>query len=93
MLQQADCLGLNKLVDHVAQDGSDSVEPFVGMTDIGETSLIQEDLLYNEDGNSLRKLRSRLHNAQAKGYNFRRQQEVNNSVVVILLVNQRLMSS
>lgn len=56
MLQKSDCLGLDKLVDHVAEDGPNGVEPFIGMANIGETGLVQQNLLYNEDSNSFRQL-------------------------------------
>ncbi len=35
MFEESHSLSLDKLVDHIAQDGADSIEPFVGMTDIG----------------------------------------------------------
>jgi hypothetical protein len=56
MLEQADSLLLHKLVDHVAEDGADSVEALVSLANICESNVIEKDLLYDEDGNSLAQL-------------------------------------
>lgn len=53
MLQQANCLGLHQLVDHVAEDGTDGIKPLVSVADVGETGLVEKDLLDNEDRDGL----------------------------------------
>lgn len=85
MLQKSDSLSFNQLIDHVAQHCSNSVEAFIGVADIGQASLIQEDLLNDEDGDSFRQFGSGLHDAKAEGYYFSGQQEVNNGAVIVLL--------
>lgn len=85
MLEQSHRLSLDKLVDHVTQDGSNGVEAFVGVADVREASLVEKDLLNDEDRNCLGEFRAGLHNAQAQRDDFGRKQEVDDSVVVILL--------
>lgn len=41
MLEQADGLLLDQLVDHVAEDGANGIEPLVGLADVCETNIIQ----------------------------------------------------
>lgn len=85
MLEQPHCLRLHELVDHVAQDGADGVEPLVGVADVRQAGLVEEDLLHNEDGDRLGELRARLHDAQAEGYDLGREEEVDDGIVVVLL--------
>ena len=63
VLQQSNGLGFHQLSDHIAQYGSNCVEPLICMTDVGQASFIEQDLLDNEDGDSLGELRSSLHDA------------------------------
>lgn len=72
MLEQTDGLSLHELIDHVAEDSADGVEPLVGVTNISQACLVQENFLNNEDGHSFRELRTRLHDAETKGNNLRR---------------------
>ena len=51
MLEQSDCLDLDKATDHVAQDRADGVEALVSGADIVQASVVQEDLLHDENGN------------------------------------------
>lgn len=53
MLEQPDGLTLDELIDHVAEDSSDGVEPLVRLTNISEPEIVEEDLLHNEDGDGL----------------------------------------
>lgn len=76
MLQQASSLRLNKLGDHIAQNGADCVEPLVCGADIVEAIVIQQYLLNNEDGNGLAELRSSLHYAKAQRDNLGCEKEV-----------------
>lgn len=41
VLEQSDGLSLYQLGDHVGQNGSDSVETFVGVTNVGQTGLVK----------------------------------------------------
>jgi len=85
VLEQSDSLSLYQLGDHVGQNGPDSVETLVRVTDISQTGLVEQDLLDNEDCHSFRKLRSSFHNPEAKRDDFSGEQEVDYGGVVILL--------
>ena len=50
MLKQSDCLDLDKASNHVAQDGADGVEAFVGGADVVQTGVVEEDFLHDENG-------------------------------------------
>ena len=56
MLEEADCLLLHKLVDHVAQHSPDCVEALVCLADVRKANIIEQDLLDNEDGDCLAEL-------------------------------------
>ena len=65
MLQETHRLGLNELVDHVAEYGADGVEAFVRVADVRQAGLVEQDLLDDEDGDGLGQLRACFHDAQA----------------------------
>ena len=85
MLEKTNGLGLDQLVDHVAEDGSHSVESLVCVANVRQPGLVQEDLLNDEDGDSLGQFGTSLHDAQAQGNDFRGQEEVDDGSVVVLL--------
>lgn len=72
VLEQPHSLRLHELVDHVAQYGADGVEPLIGVADVRQAGLVEEDLLHDEDGDRLGELRARLHNAQTERYDLGR---------------------
>jgi len=84
MLQEPSRLLLHKLSDHVAEDGPNRIEPLIGGANVVESIVIQQDLLYNEDGDSLAELRTGLHDAEAQRDDFCRQQEVDHLARVVL---------
>lgn len=84
MLEKANSLLFNQLRDHIAQNRSDSVESLVSGANVGKPNIIKQDLLDNEDGNSLAQFRTSLHDAQAERDDFGGQEEVNNVRRVIL---------
>lgn len=49
MLQEPNRLRLDKLADHVAEDRTDSVKPFVCVTDIRQPSFVKENFLNDEN--------------------------------------------
>jgi hypothetical protein len=49
MFEESDRLRLDKLIDHVAEDGADSEKALIGVTDVREPGLVEEDLLYDKD--------------------------------------------
>jgi len=85
VFEKSDGLGLDELVDHVAEDGTDGEKAFVSVTDIGEASLVEKDLLHDEDRDRLGKLRAGFHDAEAEGDDLCREEEVYYRVVVVLL--------
>lgn len=85
MFEEPNRLGLDELVDHVAEDGTNGEEALVGVTDVGEPGLVKEDLLHDEDRDGLGKLRAGFHDAEAEGDDLGRKEEVYDRVVVILL--------
>ena len=56
MFEESDRLRLYELIDHVAKDGADGEKALIGMTDVREPGLVEEDLLYDEDCYRLGKL-------------------------------------
>lgn len=49
MLEQPDSLGFHKLIHHVAEDGADGVEAFIGMAYVRQAGFVQKNLLHNEN--------------------------------------------
>ena len=76
MFEQADSLLFHKLVDHITKNGANSVETLVSLADVGQPNVIQQDLLYDEDGHCLAELRSSFHDPEAKRYNFGGKEEI-----------------
>ena len=77
MLQQPCRLLLDELRDHIAEHRAHSVETLVGSTYVVQSMIVEEDLLDNEDSDSLAELRSRLHDPKAKWNDLGCQEEVN----------------
>lgn len=48
MLEQPHRLRLDQLIHHVAQYGSDGVEPLVCVADVRQSGLVEEDFLNDE---------------------------------------------
>lgn len=84
MLQQPHSLLLDKLGDHVAQYSPHSVEPFVGLADVLQAEVIEQDLLHNKDGHGFAKLAAGLHDAQTEWDYLGCEQEVDDFARVIL---------
>lgn len=53
VLEQPDGLALNQLADHITENCTYSIEPFIRMADIRQAGFIQQDFLHNEYGDSL----------------------------------------
>jgi hypothetical protein len=85
VFEESDRLRLDELVDHVAKDGADGEEALIGVTNIREPSLIEENLLHDKNRYRLGKFRTGLHDAEAEGNDLGGEKEVYYSVVVILL--------
>ena len=85
MLEESHGLSFHELIDHVAQDGPHSIETFVGVADVGQTCLVQKNLLHDEDSDCLREFRACFHDTQTERYDLGGQKEVDNGRVVVLL--------
>jgi len=49
MFEKSDRLRLDELIDHVAKDGANGEKALIGVTDVCEPGLVEEDLLNDED--------------------------------------------
>jgi hypothetical protein len=78
MLKEAHSLLLNELVNHVAQNCSNSVKSLVSLTDVLQTEVVEQDLLNDKDGDCLAELATRFHDAQAERNNLCGKKEVDN---------------
>lgn len=84
VLEQSCGLLLNELGYHVAEDSSNSVKSLVGGTDVVETVVIQQNLLDDEDGNSLAELRTGLHDTQTERNDLGGQKKVDDVGGIVL---------
>lgn len=84
MLKQPCSLLLDQLAHHVAENGADRIEPLISGADVVEAIVVKKDLLHDKDGDSLAKLGSGLHDAQAEGNDFGGQQEVDDLGRIVL---------
>ena len=84
MLQQSLTWILAQLYDHLAQNHSNMREPVVGLTDVVEAGLVQQDLLEDEGGHSLAQLGAALHDPQTQRDDLRGEEEVDHLLLVRL---------
>ena len=84
VLQQSLARLLAQLDDHLAQDHRHVGEPVVGLTDVIQSSLVQQDLLQDEGGHSLAQLRAALHDPQTERDDLRGEEEVDHLLLVRL---------
>jgi hypothetical protein len=84
MLKEPCSLLLHELGDHVAEDSADSIEALVGGANVVQSVVIEQDLLDDENCDSLAELRARLHNPQAKRDDLSREKKVDHLARVVL---------
>lgn len=84
MLEQAHGLLVDELGDHVGKHSADSVEAFVRLADVLQTHVVQENLLYNEDGDGLAELGTGLHDTEAQRDDLSGEEEVDDLGAVVL---------
>ena len=84
MLEKPNGLLIHKLGNHIAKDGADRIETLVSLADVLKTHVVKQNLLDDEDSNSLAEFRTSLHDAQAKRNDLSGEKEVNNLRRVIL---------
>lgn len=90
MLQESDGLRFDQLRYHVAEDRAHSVETFVCVADISQACFIKQNLLDDENGDSLGEFRTCFHDPEAERYDFGGQEEVNDGIIVVLLKLERV---
>ena len=76
VLEQPHTRRFHHFGDHAGQDRAHRVEALCCSAHVVEPSLIQENLLYNERRHGLGQLRASVHDSQAQGNDFRRQEEI-----------------
>jgi hypothetical protein len=84
VLQKAGSLLLNKLGDHVTENSSNSIEPFICGANIVQPMIIEEYLLHNEYGDRLAELRASFHDSEAKRDDLCREKEVDHIGGIVL---------
>jgi hypothetical protein len=84
MLQQPNRLLVDKLCNHITQYRAHSVEPLVSLADVLQAHVVEQDLLDDEDSNSLAELGTGLHDAEAEWNNFGGEEEVDDFGAVVL---------
>jgi len=83
MFQEPHRLLLDELVDHVRQHGADGVEALVGLADVLQPEVVEEDLLHDEDGDCFGELGAGLHDPQAEGDDLGCEEEVDYFAAVV----------
>lgn len=84
MLQQPHSLLLNKLVDHVAQNGSHGIKPLISLTDVLKAKIVEEDLLNDENGHGLAQFAASLHDTETKRDDFGGEEKVDDFAAIVL---------
>ncbi len=84
VLEQPDCLLLDELSDHVAEDSAHSIETLIRRTNIRQANVIEKNLLHDENRDGLTKFRSGLHNTKAERNDLGGEEEVDDVRRVIL---------
>lgn len=51
VFEQTNSKSVDKLMNHVAENGADSVEALIGLTDVCQAHVVQENALNNKDSN------------------------------------------
>ena len=84
VLEQAHCLLLYQLVHHVTKHCANSVEAFVCLADVGQANVVEQNLLYDENGDRLAEFRPCLHDTQTKWDDLGGEKEVDDLGRVVL---------
>ena len=85
MFQQPHRLTFDQLIHHVAQHRPHRVEPLVRLTYVGQSEVVEEDLLNDEDGYCFGEFGSCFHDSKAERDDFGGEEEVDDVGVVVLL--------
>ena len=63
MLQQPRCLSLCQRRDHIRQDGTNSIEPLVRLTNVLQSQIVEQDFLNDKDGYCFRQFGTCFHDS------------------------------
>lgn len=84
MLKQSHRLLVHELRNHITQHRANGIESLVRLADVLQPHVIEQDLLYDEDGDCLAQLRPGLHDTETEGDDFGGEQEVDDFGAVVL---------
>ena len=84
VLEESSGLRFDELSNHIAQHRTDSIKALVGGADVVEPVVVEQNLLHDEDGDGLAKLRASLHDSKAEGNNLGGKQKVDDVGRVVL---------
>lgn len=84
VLKESSGLGFNELSNHIAQHRADGIEALVGGADVVEPVVVEQNLLHDEDGDGLAKLRASLHDSKAEGDDLGGEEKVDDVGGVVL---------
>lgn len=82
MLEQSHRLGLDQILDHDLQHINDGIEPLVGVANIIQAHLVEQNFLNNKNSDRLGKLGAMLHDPKAQRNDFGGEEEVDHLHVV-----------
>lgn len=85
MFEKAHCASLLDTRDHIRQYGTHCIKAFIRLADVGQSDVIQKDLLDDEDSNRLAELGASLHDTQAERDDLCAEKECDDLRVVGLL--------
>lgn len=84
MFEQPHRLTLHNLTDHVTQHRPHRIKPLVGLADVRQSHIIQQDLLNDEDGYGLTEFRASLHDPEAERDDFGGEKESDYVGIIVL---------
>lgn len=93
MFEQTNGLRLHQLTDHIAENCHHGEESFIRVANVRQASFVKKDLLNDKNGHGFGQFRASLHYAKAERYDFRGQEKMDHSIVVILLETISLVAS
>lgn len=85
MLEEAYGLCMREIVDHETENVDDGMEPFIGVTYICETDLVEQNFLHDENRDRLRQLGAVLHDPQTERNDLCREEKVDDLSIIGLV--------
>lgn len=84
MFQESYSLLLDQLIDHVAQYRPNGVKALVCLAYVLQAEVVEQNLLYNEDGHRLAEFTAGLHDAETKRDDLGGEEKVDDFARVVL---------